>query len=272
MKKIAIVCDGKHFPNGAFQLMDNLNKANPLLLKGIFLSAAEYSGLWFYDDKSQGKLLAAVMEEDDKIIAQNIDLFSQRCRENNIEYRAHGHTDDFIFSAIKKESRFADLLVMSSESFYENLHAQQPNSYTKTVLHQAECPVLLVPEKVQPPSTIIICYDDSEAAVFAIKQFAYLFPQWCNLETVVVYADKDGQPIPNLDYLEELVESYFSHVIFQPLQIEPARYFSTWAEHYKNALVVAGSYGRSPIAEFFKISFVAELIKDHELPVFIAHK
>jgi len=272
MKKIVMVCDGRHFPNGAFELMCTLNKSKPILLKGIFLSSIQYSNLWFYPIDNTGNLLTAIIEEDDKVIAKSISLFSERCKTNNIEYRAHGHTEDFIFSAIKKESRFADLLVMSSESFYENIHAAQPNAYTKTVLHESECPVLLVPEKATTPSTVILSYDDSEDSVFAIKQFASLFPQWCHLETVVVYANKDGKPLPDENYLKELVESYFSRVTFQPLQIEPGKYFPTWAEHYKSGLVVAGSYGRSPVSDFFKKSFVAGLIKDHELPVFIAHK
>lgn len=267
-----MVCDGRHFPNGAFELVCAVNNSSPILLKGIFLSSIQYVNLWFYPIDTQGNLLSAIIEEDDKIIAQNMDLFSQRCKKSNIDYRAHGHTEDFIFAAIKKESRFADLLVMSSESFYQNIHAEQPNTYTKTVLHESECPVLLVPEKAAQPSTIILSYDDTEASVFAIKQFACLFPQWCHLDTVVVYANKDGNQIPDENYLKELVEGHFSRVTFEPLQIEPSKYFPIWAEHYKKGLVVAGSYGRSPISDFFNKSFVAGLIKDHELPVFIAHK
>jgi nucleotide-binding universal stress UspA family protein len=40
----------------------------------------------------------------------------------------------------------------------------------------------------------------------------------------------------------------------------------------RSALLVSGSYGRSGLSQLFKKSFVNEIIAEHRLPVFIAHK
>ncbi|WP_301923889.1 hypothetical protein [Ferruginibacter sp.] len=40
----------------------------------------------------------------------------------------------------------------------------------------------------------------------------------------------------------------------------------------KSAILVSGSYGRSGISQIFKNSFIQNIIAEHRLPVFIAHK
>lgn len=272
MRKVLLVCDGNHFPNGAFELVKTLNKTSPVLLTGVFLSSVQYSDLWFYPADGSGDILATIMDEDYQIIAKNIDAFTARCQQHNIDYRVHSHADDFIFAAVKKETRFADLMLMSSETFYANVHAKQPNSYTKTILHEAECPVLMVPENAVPPSNLILAYDDSEASVYAIKQFAYLLPEWCGLPTVFVYANRENDGVPDLKYIEEFAARHFNQVSFEKLQVEPDKYFNTWAKHFNNGLVVTGSFGRSVASAFFKQSFITESIRDHESLVFVAHK
>ena len=39
-----------------------------------------------------------------------------------------------------------------------------------------------------------------------------------------------------------------------------------------NAILVSGSFGRSMFSEMFRKSFVSDVIAEHKLPVFIAHK
>ena len=61
--------------------------------------------------------------------------------------------------------------------FYENIGIHSSYDYLKDVLHDVACPVLLVPEKFDFPESVILAYDGSEESVYAIKQFAYLFPE-----------------------------------------------------------------------------------------------
>jgi hypothetical protein len=140
-------------------------------------------------------------------------------------------------------------------------------------LEEAACPVLVVPEQFDFPKSIIMSYDGKEDSIFAIKQFAYLFPEWSDLPTILVYAGKDTNGnLPNKEMIEELVRSHFSHFTSDYLEMDPRKYFPSWMMEKESAILVCGSFGRSGISNLFKQSFVKEIIGDHRLPVFIAHR
>ena len=111
---------------------------------------------------------------------------------NFIEYRVHKDLFESPISQLTKETRFADLMIIGSETFYKSAIEYGTHEYLKDALHGTECPVIIVPEKFNFPSNIILAYDGSASSVFAIKQFALLFPELCNLKTNLVYAETRG--------------------------------------------------------------------------------
>lgn len=272
MQKALIICDGSNFPVGAFELVNHLHSASPLFLTGVFLSPSQFSSLWFYPVDTPSDYLSALISSANESIEKNIELFTGLCKKNGIAYKVHNHSEDFILDSVKTESRFADFIVMSSELFYKNIDAQQPNSYTKTVLHEAECPVFLVPELVNGPSRIILAYDGSAASVFAIKQFAYLFPEWCSLDALLVYADAEGKEIPGKEYITELVNRHYSNFTTCHPKTENGEQFAQWVQQQPNSLLISGSFGRAGISSLLKKSFVTQAVQHHKIPVFIAHQ
>jgi nucleotide-binding universal stress UspA family protein len=273
MKKIILAFDSTNFSEGAFEFARQLNLLHPILLSGIFLPQAAISNLWSYADVGGGPLVPLVEPADATIIKKNIAHFEQLCQQNNIEYRVHKDYFDMVLPQLKKESRYADLLILGSEVFYETIGAHLPNQYLEDAIHDVRCAVLLVPEKYEFPQSIILAYDGSEESVFAIKQFAYLFPELSQKEAVLVYAsEKKEEDFPDKVQIEELVASHFSNLTLTKLAINPAKHFCTWVSDKKSALLVSGSYGRSGLSQLFKKSFVKEVIAAHRVPVFIAHK
>lgn len=273
MKKILLAFDGTHFSEGAFEFARRLNELQPVLLTGIFLPQAQLANLWSYADAVGGPFVPLIENSESEIVQQNIDRFEKLCRGNGIDYRVHKDFYDFVIPELKKESRFADLLILSSELFYESPAAASPNDYLRETLHTVACPVLLVPEKFDFPESIILAYDGSEDAVYAIKQFAYLFPELTAKNTLLVYAtEKSVEDFPEKTEMEELVSRHFSNLTLSKLTINPKKHFSTWLSEKKSAMLVSGSYGRSGLSQLFKKSFINEVIADHRLPVFIAHK
>ena len=272
MTKVLIAFDGHHFSDGAFQFVRHLNQQQPVLAIGVFLPTIDYVELLYsFGGVITGPLYYQDIALDDMAIVQeNIDRFKLACAQNGLEYRVHPDIEKHVITEVKTESRFADLLVIGSEFFYENLGSDVQEDYIENVLHKSECPVILVPEHYAFPENVILAYDGSEYSVYAIKQFAYLFPAFTKLKTLLVYAGESE--IPDAKYIEELGSAHFYYLSIYPLEINSKKYFNTWLEDHGNSILVAGAYGRSALSEILKKSFITDAIKDHKVPIFIAHK
>jgi hypothetical protein len=275
MKKIVIALDGNHFPHGAFEFAKYLNQENDILLAGVFLSPVDYSKLMMYSAAEAAAVMPGwfYTAEDDKLVLKNIALFEEACTKEGIHFRVHKENNEIAIASLVEETRFADLLLVSSELFYKNIGEVQPNFYLEEVLKKSECPVMLVPESFSPPVQNVIAYDGSESSVFALKQFAYLFPGLAKQPTVVLSisaAEKDGPPEYSL--VTELAGCHYANLSIEAATMVDRHDFTTWLTDQPLSYVVMGAYSRSMFSEFFKKSFAAGVIRETKMPVFIAHK
>ena len=273
MKKIVIPFDGGHFSKGAFSFASSLHEKKAILLTGIFLPEVDYARFIFFPTAFAAPVFMAGVEDfEEEEVNNNVEMFAELCQKNLIEYRVHKDLFDSSIPQLSKETRFADLMIIGSETFYTNGIVNGTNEYLKDALHSTECPVVIVPEKFDFPSNIILAYDGSASSVFAIKQFANLFPELCNLKTILVYVCNEKHNMPDQVLIEELVARHFSNLtVTKKITSDNKNDISNWFSQLKNSLVVSGSFGRSGISELFKKSFLIELIKEHSTPVFIAH-
>jgi len=152
--------------------------------------------------------------------------------------------DDFAIPELTKETRFADLLIIGSEIFYNNIAENDSNIFLKDTLQHTECPVLVVPENFYFPSQNILAYDGSASSVFAIKQFAYLFPDLCDNKTILVYASEETEDIPAQVNIEKLAASHFSNLAITVLNTGRRKNFSEWVLKHENPLLISGSFGQ----------------------------
>jgi len=215
-----------------------------------------------------------VEDADVEVMANNIVRFKNLCEKNGIEYRVHENGFDLSLPGLKNETRFADLLLIGDEAFYKNIGTDVPNAYLKDAMHHSECPVLIVPEEYSFPENVILSYDGSESSVFAIKQFAYLFPNLTELPALLITADakRSDNDFPEQSNIQELAARHFSQLTFTKLGFDPYKYFSTWMINRKSSILVSGAFERSAFSEAIKKSFVSKIITAHQLPVFIAHR
>jgi len=274
MKKVLLAFDGSNFSEGAFEFARRMNKAEPIMLTGIFLPQVDYANLWSYADVNGGPFLVPLVEsEDSEIVKKNVERFQKLCSDNKIESRVHKDFFDFALPELKRESRFSDLIILGSEVFYENLGKREPNEYLTDALSSVECPVVIVPEKFDYPYSNILAYDGSESSVFAIKQFAYLFPDLSRNNTMLITICKeDEKEIPDEYNIRELVSGLYSDLSILKLDVNRKKYFSTWISEKKSAILVSGAYGRSFFSLLFRRSFVSDVIGEHKLPVFVTHR
>lgn len=235
---------------------------------------AAFANLRSYADGVAGPFIPLIESSESEIVQQNIDRFEKLGRSNGIDYLTHKDFDDFVIPELRKESLYADLFILGNEVFYENMGTVAPNDCLKESLHDVKCPVILVPEKFDFPKNIILAYDGGDGSVIiAIKQFAYLFPSMTSKKALMVNdSDDPSEDFPDKIPIEELATRHFSDLTMFKLDINPGKYFSYWVSEKKSSILVCGSYGRSGISPLFRKSFVKDVLVDHCLPVFIAHK
>jgi nucleotide-binding universal stress UspA family protein len=277
MKKVLLAFDGSNFSEGAFDFAKRLNDIEPLLVTGVFIPQVDYANLWSYAAAmgvGAGPTFVPLMEgEDAELINKNILHFEELCQKNGVAYRVHKAFYDFALPELKKESRFADVMVIGGEVFYKGVMESSQFEYLRDALHAAECSVVVVPEKYEFPDNVLLAYDGSEESVYAIKQFAYVFPELTQIPTLLIYGEtEEEKDFPSKNYIVELVTQHYKNLSFYKLEMNPKKYFATWIEEREGSLLVSGSFSRSSFSQLFKKSFVADIIKDHKLPVFIAHR
>jgi hypothetical protein len=274
MKKVIISLDGQHFPKGTFEFIKSINLKKKILLAGVFLSPVDYSKLLAYTGLEGITIMPEwlVKNEDDVLVNKNINLFKEVCIAEGIEFRIHKDTDLMAISSLIEETRFADVLLISSDLFYANVSKQQPNFYLEEVLKRAECPVMLIPENFEEPAQIVLAYDGSESAVFAIKQFAYLFPELVNKETTLLSIVQHEDEMPEYSLVTELAGRHYSDLKIETMHLKQKKDFAQWMTGKPNSFIVMGAFSRSMFSQLFKKSFATDVIHDIKMPLFISHK
>jgi hypothetical protein len=67
-----------------------------------------------------------MIEHDEKVIEEISKHFETLCQENRMEFRVHKHACFRALSELATETRFADVLIIGSELFYENIDRANP--------------------------------------------------------------------------------------------------------------------------------------------------
>ena len=267
--------DGSSFSDGSLKFLKELNSVNPLFISGAFLPQTDVANLWSYASAGMqgGSFVPLVEAADSQTINKNISRFVSFCKTNRISHSIHKEYFDFALPELKRESRFADLIVVSSEKFYENAGTEVPNEYLTNLLHGIECPALVLNEHSTFPKSNILAYDGSESSVFAIKQFAYLFPEFSRNKTTLLNVHRNANHLfPDEPNIRELAGLHFPHLKVNKLEFEPKKFLSTWMDEVPAPILVSGAFSRSEVSMIFHKSFVNEIIADQNVPVFIAHR
>ena len=146
---------------------------------------------------------------------------------------------------IIQESRFADLIIVNPETSLGNEIEGIPSHFVREILANSECPVLLAPYTFDGLDEIVFSYDGSKSSVFAIREFAHLFPGLSDKKITVLQIEKtDTSSGIDSSEINELLKSHFSNIKFEHLQGEPNDQLFGWLLGKRNMIVVMGSYGR----------------------------
>lgn len=168
------------------------------------------------------------------------------------------------------ETLFADLLLMSADTFSKG-DEPIPSAFVKQMVHDSACPVILTPESFERIDNIVFCYDGGRASLFAIKQFAYLFPQLRSQRVKVIsLAAEPPQPAEQARVTRWL-GYHFSDVEWIAQGAEAAEALFHYLLKKKDDFVVMGSYGHGLLTSFFEPDYDTCTLRTTSLPIFIAH-
>ncbi|MES2374266.1 MAG: universal stress protein [Bacteroidota bacterium] len=271
MKKICFAFYNDQFPEAAVEFICRMNAASPVLLTIISLQKQEEVELPTYADGTFGMFLPLTQHRKKSIQTSGLQKLERICIENGVQYQLREDASDITLAGLQKESQFSELLVMGSEMIYGGRESESINVMLEDLLHQISCPAILIPEKFDFPTSLVLAYDGSEDCVFAIRQFAFLFPELLGLNTLLTYISNDASnEIPHENEIESLAGVHFSNITF--CKMESKKEFTQWMIERRSSMLVCGSYGRSALSQLIRKSFARNIIANSQVPVFIAHR
>jgi hypothetical protein len=240
--------------------------------KGLFFLPVGYARLAFSTVRTDIDPIIAEELHKLQVVEKHKAQFAHQCEQHNIRYDVHDNNSDWDKDLLIKESRFADLIVISGDQFYVGTDGKQPSSILREALQGAECPVVVVPDQFNDIEHLYMAYDGSKESMYAIKQFCYLFPQLIDLPTEIVYVKDDASNgMPDLESLKQFTRLKLDSMSFSKLHFKPDEHFATWIGDKTHVMLISGSFGQSYLHYAFKKSFSESVIRQHKLPIFIAH-
>lgn len=239
-----------------------------LFVENLYERHPEPSAIYFQTTPEKGNIEVLVMDTD-----QAVKLFVRECALHNVKAETCLDKGEPIQQVIF-ESRFADLLIADPKMSYYGAEDGLPSRFVKQILAGAECPILLAPDEYTGTDVVVFCYDGSASAVFAMKQFTYLLPQFRSKKAVLLEVNKPGKEEFGEDHrrLMRWLQAHYSAVNFQTLKGFAKDELFAYFFMKTNALAVMGAYGRSQLSSFFKHSTANVLIRTVDLPLFITHQ
>ena len=275
MEKILLVINA-HKPNlKSIDFACNIAALAHTNLTGLFIenlyfdyipmAEAEYPSYFEIVKEKAGARVTADTE-------QAITIFKDECKRKGITAKTYIDKGEPIQETIL-ESRFADLLIVDPAIGFYDREEQLPSHFVKELLAKAECPVLLSPEEFEYADEIVFCYDGSASAVFAIKQFTYLLPEFRSKKVMLLEVNKTGDEEFDEGHrrVMDLLRAHYPSVSYHALKGDVKNELFTYFFMKSKKIIVLGAYGRSLLSNFFKKSKADMLLRTVDLPLFIAH-
>jgi len=277
MHKILLTQDARHLNMSSVEFACYLARLTKSKLTGVFLEDVladhpEWAASAAYGVPVSGHTLPdAVEAKTESAAEENIRIFREACVCREVVSRVH-RDRGIPLAEMLEESRFADLIVADPEISFRERPAPPPAPFVTDMLADAECPVVLSPASYDRIDEIIFAYNGTAAAVWAIKQFTYLFPEYREKKvSVVSVREGDDNSMEESYKIKEWLREHYQDVEFHLLQGNSTDQLFGYLLERKNAFVVMGAYGRGLLSRFFRPSHARLIVRTLNLPIFIAH-
>lgn len=278
MKNIRLVIDAGHLNIHHVQFACYIASLTQSRLTAIFMQNAPYQqlpemkvafGTPFAETITMKDL--PDFKESQQLLRENEATFCVICERHGVHASVHENPYEPL-DEILAESRFADLMIIGSDLTFDSADEKKPSTFLQQVLSAIECPAMIAPATFEGVEEIVFAYDGNAAAAHAIKQFSYLFHELEDARLTIIQVTSEGEHEDlNASKLARLVSSHYSNAHFVKLHGQPGPELYAYLMNRKKTLVVMGSYGRGAFSNLLSPSTAAPLIRNLNLPIFIAH-
>src|SRR5207342_454676 len=125
---------------------------------------------------------------------------------------------------------------------FSYLEAGIPGGFLKKILHDAQCPVMVVPKEFRLIERLALLYDGEPSSVFAIKMAGYILPEMTNLETTLFHAQLSNSALrlPDDNLMREWIKKHFPNVEYRLIKGKEKELLTTLAAENPGMLIVTG--------------------------------
>lgn len=271
MRKILLAIDALNINIPSIDFACYVAAVTKSKLTGVFLENAlneEIAEEVYATSISENKLS---YNQRQAITEQHIDFFKEVCEKKNVISNIH-RDRGIPAGEIIEESRFADLIIIEPDMSFKRKSEGSPSAFVRDILSEAECPVIISSQRFDGINEIVFTYDASKSAVFAIKQFTYLFPEFNNKKITLLEVNKTNDlKTKAKPKIFEWLRNYYNDLHVEILCGTPEEELFKAVFEKRNLLLVMGAYGRNALSSFFKESRAALIVRKTNIPIFIAH-
>jgi hypothetical protein len=279
MENILLVIDGARMDRAMIDFSCYLAKLTRSRFRAIFIEQPDEEGesdkFEIFGSANNSTVLSQKPVEKQKILQaceSNQKLFAEACISNSIDFDIRSQYNDGWMDLLIQESRFADVMIINPQTSFSDRIASIPSGFARQVLEKSECPVIIAPSSFEGIERLLFAYDGSKSCVFAIKQFAHIFPQLKELPvTLLRVGSAEDAFVNDAHRIEELLDAHFPNNHFELLEGSASNELFGYLLGKKNMFVVMGAYGRNNVSRFFRQSTADLVMKTINLPFFISH-
>lgn len=278
MKRILFLTNAYKLSSRSMDFAAFICRLNKSSLTGIFLSG-----------EPQSHRAMAILREEiacagvEVTATRPLNEIKQECIQRTVEHFekicvGQGIRQDTMLIADQQlerlllECRYADLLLIDPVLGLGEATQMLPASFIRNLLSQAECPVMMMPERFDGLNEIVFTYDASPSSVFAIRQFTSMFPGLGNRPLVVLTAGADTRINPEEHAkLKNWLDFHYSNVSYHDVRENSRIGLLEYVLGKENIIIVMGAYGRSGWSAFFSSSHADPMLKYISKALFISH-
>ncbi|MCJ8208354.1 universal stress protein [Mucilaginibacter sp. RS28] len=276
MKKISAAFDGLKFSDATLAYAIEAAVKSKAVLSGVFLDDFLYHSYHLYDMVGSrgvsGTKMNHLNQKDKETRNRAVQSFEDACKNASVKHIIH-RDKSFALQELLKETVYSDLLIINTAETFTHFADEEPTQFITGLLADTQCPVLVTPEKFQPIERLVLLYDGKPSAVYAIKMFNYLMPWLAKLPVeVLTVMEPEELALPDDTLIKEFIQCHYPQAKYTVLHGNAKEQIVNYLKQASEpALVVSGAYRRNNVSMWFNTSMADVLMKELDMPLFIAH-